>query len=258
MILTFLGTGTSTGVPQLGCNCPVCKSPHRYNNRTRASALLELPGGKILIDTPPDLRAQLLREGVERIDAVLLTHYHADHIFGLDDLRVFPKLLGYALPVYCERSVLAVLQRAYPYVFDPRSSDIPAGAIPKLDLRIIGARRPFEVLGQQGVPIRLLHGRFRVLGFRFGNLAYLTDVSRIPRGSMQLLTGLEVLVLDALRDRPHPTHLSLEESLAVVEQLRPRRTYFTHISHELDHLTTNARLPPEVELAYDGLRVECH
>jgi phosphoribosyl 1,2-cyclic phosphate phosphodiesterase len=216
-----------------------------------------VPAGNILIDTTPDLRSQLLRERVNRVDAVLFTHYHADHIFGLDDLRLFPKSLDHALPVYAEAPVLHVLRRTFRYAFDERAKKIPAGGIPRLDLRRIDARHAFEVLGQPCTPIRLLHGPFRVLGFRFGNLAYCTDVNRIPRRSMRLLQGLDVLVLDALRERPHPTHFSVDESLAAVAQLGPRRTFFTHMAHELDHASTNARLPAGVELAYDGLNVQC-
>ena len=204
-----------------------------------------------------DLRVFLARaKGFDRVDAVLFTHYHADHIFGLDDVRVTYYVLQRALPVYAERPVQSVLRRTFSYAFDERAERIPGGGIPRLEMHSIDARRPFEVLGQECVPIRLLHGRFRVLGFRFGKLAYCTDVNRIPRRSMQLLQGLDVLVLDALRDRPHPTHFSLAESLEIVARLRPRRTYFTHMTHDLDHAATNALLPADVELAYDGLQVQ--
>ena len=257
MKLIFLGTGTSTGVPVIGCHCPVCSSSDPRNKRTRPSVLVQVPGGNILIDTTPEMRVQLLREGIDRVDAVLFTHYHADHIFGLDDVRVMYYVLRRALPVYAERSVQSVLRRTFSYAFDERAERIPGGGIPRLQMQTIDGRRSFELLGQHCVPIRLLHGRFRVLGFRFGNLAYCTDVNRIPKRSIQLLEGLEVLVLDALRDRPHPTHFSLTESLEIVAQLRPRRTYFTHMTHDVDHAATNARLPAGVELAYDGLRVEC-
>jgi phosphoribosyl 1,2-cyclic phosphate phosphodiesterase len=200
---------------------------------------------------------QLLRERISRVDALLLTHYHADHIFGLDDVRVLNLTLGGPLPVYAERSTQAVIKRTFSYAFDHRLSKIPTGGIPQLELITIDARRPFTVLGETCQPIRLLHGRFRVLGFRFGRFAYCTDVNRIPLRSMRLLEELDVLVLDALRDRPHPTHFSLSESLAIVAQLRPRRCLLTHIAHDLDHTETNARLPAGVELAYDGLRLEC-
>lgn len=257
MRMIFLGTGTSTGVPVIGCHCAVCRSSDPRNQRTRPSVLIQSPDGNILIDTTPDMRTQLLREGVDRVDAVLYTHYHADHIFGMDDVRVFYFAIRRPLPVYAERPVQAVLRRAFSYAFEEQSERIAGGAIPRLSLRTIDARRPFEVLGLRCVPIRLLHGRFRVLGFRFGNLAYCTDVNRIPKRSMKLLQGLDVLVLDALRDRTHATHFSLAESLAIVARLQPRRTYFTHMTHDVEHAATNARLPAGVELAYDGLRVEC-
>lgn len=257
MNLIFLGSGTSSGVPVIGCHCAVCTSSDPRNQRTRPSVIVEVPGGKILIDTTPELRMQLLREGVERVDAILFTHYHADHIFGLDDVRVLHHTLGGPMPVFAERSTLAVLKTTFGYAFDRWSHKIPGGGVPKLDLHAIDARRPFDVLASRCEPIRLLHGRFRVLGYRFGNLAYCTDVNRIPERSMRQLEGLDVLVLDALRDRPHPTHFSVAESLEVVRRLRPRRCYLTHIAHELDHAATNSWLPAGVELAYDGLRVEC-
>jgi phosphoribosyl 1,2-cyclic phosphate phosphodiesterase len=257
MTLIFLGTGTSTGVPVIGCHCAVCRSADPRNQRTRPSVLIRTPAGTILIDTTPDMRTQLLREGVDRVDAVLYTHYHADHIFGMDDVRVFYFAIQRPLPVYAERPVQAVLRRAFSYAFDDRAERIAGGAIPRLSLRTIDAHRPFDVLGTRCVPIRLVHGRFRVLGFRFGNVAYCTDVNWIPTRSMKLLQGLDVLVLDALRDRPHATHFSLAESVEIVRRLQPRRTYFTHMTHDLDHAATNARLPTGVELAYDGLRVEC-
>jgi len=241
----------------IGCRCAVCTSSDPRNQRTRPSVVVEVAGGKLLIDTTPELRVQLLRERIERVDAILFTHYHADHIFGLDDVRVLHHVIGGPMPLYADRATLAVLRRTFSYAFDRWSDRIPGGGIPKLDLRMIDSRRAFEVLGERVTPVRLLHGRFRVLGFRIGNLAYCTDVNRIPERGMRQLEGLDVLVLDALRDRPHPTHFSVAESLEVVRRLRPRRCFLTHIAHELDHASTNSRLPPGVELAYDGLRVEC-
>ena len=204
---------------------------------------MQTPRGNIVIDTTPDLRTQLLREKVDRVDALLFTHYHADHVFGLDDVRVLNHRLHGPMPVYAERSVRRVLRNAFAYAFDPRVHKLPSGGIPKLDLRLIDSRREFEVLGEPCVPIRLWHGQFRVLGFRFGDLAYCTDVNRIPERSMRKLLGLDVLILDALRDRPHPTHFSLAESLEAIDRLRPRRCFLTHIAHELDHAETQARLP---------------
>jgi phosphoribosyl 1,2-cyclic phosphate phosphodiesterase len=252
--LVFLGTGTSVGVPMIGCGCEVCTSSNPRNNRTRCALALGLPEGNLLIDTPPDLRFQLLREGLGIVHAVLYTHEHADHLFGLDDLRLFPFFLGHPVPLYCEASVEDRIRRSFDYAF----ADIEhthQGAAPQLVFRRIGLE-PFEVLGARVMPIRLSHGpRFSVLGFRIGNIAYCTDTNGIPEESWPLLSGLDVLILDALRHRPHVTHFSLDEAVSVVERVRPKRAYFTHMSHELDHDATNAALPAGMELAYDGLRI---
>ena len=252
--LVFLGTGTSHGVPVIGCGCPVCTSSDVMNRRSRCSVVLGLPEGNLLIDTAPDLRTQLLRERIGVIHAVLYTHEHADHLFGLDDLRIFAHYLGEDLPVYCDARVEARIRRAFDYAFDPVVRKIPAGGVPRLVFRRIETQ-PFEVLGAEATPVRLRHGRFQVLGFRLGRLAYCTDTNGIPPQSMKLLQGLDVLVLDALRRRPHATHFSLDEAVAVARQLAARRTLFTHICHDLDHRATNAALPPGMELAYDGLRI---
>jgi phosphoribosyl 1,2-cyclic phosphate phosphodiesterase len=213
-----------------------------------------LPQGNLLIDTPPELRVQLVREGIGLIHAVLYTHAHADHLFGLDDLRIFPRYLGHELPVYCEAYVEKTIRRSFGYAFDPATQKYPAGGVPKLVFQRIGAE-PFEVLGARAVPVRLLHGRSGVLGFRFGDVAYCTDVKEIPPESMSLLTGLDVLILDALRREPHVTHMSLGEALDAAARLAPKRTFLTHLSHSLEHEATNAELPPGVDLAYDGLRI---
>ncbi len=252
--LVFLGTGTSHGVPMIGCGCATCTSGNPKNRRTRCSVALGLPEGNLLIDTTPELRLQLLRERIGRIDAVLYTHAHADHLFGLDDVRIFPIYLGHALPIYCREEVEEVIRRAFAYAFDPAVQAFPAGGIPKLEFRRLGDEA-FEVLGARVVPIRLLHGRFRVLGFRIGDVAYCTDTSEIPAESFPLLEGLDVLILDCLRREPHPTHLSLEEALAVARRLAPRRTVFTHMCHRLEHEAISGELPPGVELAYDGMRI---
>lgn len=252
--LILLGTGTSVGVPVLGCGCDVCRGEHPRNQRTRCAVAVGLPAGNLLIDTPPDLRYQLLREGIGLIHSVLMTHEHADHIFGLDDLRLFPFYLGHPVPVYCEPIVEQRIRRSFDYAFqeDPQTH---AGAVPQLDLRPLGTD-PLDVLGARVLPIRLNHGpRFQVLGFRLGDVAYCTDTNDIPPESMARLQSLDVLILDALRPRPHVTHFGLDEAIAVAEQLRPRRTYFTHVSHELDYERTNARLPAGMELAFDGLRI---
>lgn len=252
--LVLLGTGTSVGVPTIGCGCRVCTSQDLRNHRTRCGAVLGLPEGNLLIDTPPDLRLQLLRERIGIVHAVVFTHAHADHIFGLDDLRLMPFFLGHAVPLYCEEFVESRVRTAFDYAF----TDIEQtheGAVPKLEFRPI-TTDPFDVLGVRLIPIRLQHGpRFQVLGFRLGRVAYCTDVSAIPEESWPRLEGLDVLVLGALRLRPHPTHFHLEAALAVVEKLQPRRTLLTHVSHDLDYEETNAALPPGVELAHDGQRL---
>lgn len=252
--MILLGTGTSVGVPSIGCDCDVCQSTDPHNKRTRCSVVLGLPEGNLLIDTAPDLRQQLLREGIGVIHAVAFTHEHADHIFGLDDLRLFQFYLGHALPLYCEESVERRLRHSFDYAFVTREHT-HEGAVPKLTFQRI-ATDPFSVLGARVQPIRLLHGpHFEVLGFRVGNVAYCTDTNHIPGESLSQLEGLDTLILDALRPRPHVTHYSLDEAVAVAEELKPRRALFTHIAHELDHASTNASLPPNMQLAYDGQRV---
>jgi phosphoribosyl 1,2-cyclic phosphate phosphodiesterase len=249
---TFLGTGTSVGVPMLGCDCDVCRSLNPRNHRYRCSVLIRTPNGNLLIDTPPELRLQLLREHVKLIHAVLFTHYHADHLFGLDDVRPFPKYLGEPVPLYCTDETESKIREAFSYAFAPGAELLSAGALPKLVFRRIDTE-PFEVLGQRVLPIPLLHAHFNVLGFRIDDVAYCTDVNHIPEPSWPRLEGLRVLVLDALRPKPHAAHFGLDEALAVIARLKPARAYLTHMSHELEHEATNRRLPPGVELAYDGL-----
>lgn len=252
--LILLGTGTSVGVPVVGCRCAVCTSDDSRNQRTRTGVFVPAPAGNFLIDTSPEIRLQLLREKIDLVHAALFTHAHADHIFGLDDLRIFGHYLEGPVTLYCEEAVEEQLRRAFHYAFAPPFPNDHHFAVPKLQFRRIGTE-PFDILGLPVQPVRLYHGKLPVLGFRLGDVAFCTDVSQIPEDSFPLLEGLDVLILDALRDRPHPTHFSLEESLAVVQRLRPQKTYFTHISHWLDHAETNARLPDDVELAYDGLRI---
>ena len=252
--MILLGTGTSVGVPSIGCGCDVCLSDNPRNNRTRCSIVLGLPQGNLLIDTSPDLRFQLLREGIGIVHAVAYTHEHADHIFGLDDLRLFQFYLDQPLPLYCEPPVEKRLRHSFDYAFTDREQT-HVGAVPRLEFERISTD-PFEVLGARIQPIRLLHGpRFEVLGFRVGNVAYCTDTNQIPEESLALLEGLDVLILDALRHRPHVTHFSVEEAVELATRLRPKQTYFTHISHDLDYEETNAGLPAHMELAYDGQRI---
>ena len=254
--LIFLGTGTSTGVPVLGCDCSVCTSTDPRNSRTRPSVLLALPAGNLLIDTTPEMRIQLLRERIRRVHAIAFTHHHADHLFGLDDARLFPKWIGGPVPVFCEEETEDCIKRVFSYAFREGTENWPAGFVPKIQFVRARPGVPFEVLGQKLMPVRLYHGPFSVLGFRIGNLAYCTDVNRIPDESMSLLEGLDTLILDALRLEPHPTHFSLSEALAVVDRLKPKQTLFTHLSHGFDHESTQAILPAGVKLAYDGLRVD--
>lgn len=252
---TFLGTGTSVGVPMVGCDCEVCRSTNPKNQRYRCSVLIRTPEGNILIDTPPELRLQLLRDQVKLVHAVLFTHYHADHLFGLDDVRPFPKLLGGPVPLYCVEEVEQVIRKAYSYAFRPDAAQLPVGYVPKLTFRRID-QQPFEVLGQRVIPIPLQHAHFDVFGFRIDDVAYCTDVNRIPEPSWPLLEGLRVLVLDALRYKSHPGHFSVQEALDVIAHLKPRKAFLTHMTHELDHEATNRKLPKGVELAYDGLKFE--
>ncbi len=254
--LTFLGTGTSSGVPMIGCDCSVCTSADPRNERTRPSVLLSLPGGNLLIDTTPEMRIQLLREHVRVIHAIAFTHAHADHLFGLDDARQFPRAIGGPVPVYCEHDTEESIRRVFSYAFRPGTEHWPPGFVPKLEFHTVSPGVEFEVLGERVLPVRLEHGKSPVLGFRIAGLAYCTDVSRIPDETWPLLRDLDVLVLDALRFEKHPTHFSLSEALAVVEQLRPRQTYLTHLSHSFDHGATEAQLPGNVVLAHDGLQVE--
>lgn len=252
--LIFLGTGTSVGVPMVGCACETCRSDDPRNQRLRCGLALGLPEGNLLIDTPTDLRTQLLRERLGLIHAVLYTHEHADHLFGLDDLRLFPFYLGHKLPLYCEERVEARIRRSFDYAFETDVDTLHPGAVPQLTIARI-TTAPFRLLGVLVTPIRLRHGRFEVLGFRFGNVAYCTDTNGIPDESWPLLQGLDVLILDALRPRPHATHFSLDEAIDVARRVGAKRTLFTHLSHELEHAATSASLPPGMELAYDGLRI---
>jgi phosphoribosyl 1,2-cyclic phosphate phosphodiesterase len=248
--VTFLGTGTSHGVPVIGCDCVVCTSTDARDNRLRPSIFVEVPGrASILVDMTPDFRQQALRYGVRKIDAVLFTHSHADHILGFDEIRRFNTLQGGAIPAYGNREAWDVLKRSFYYAFDglPRLG----GGVPQVIDR--EADGPFTVNGVRVVPVPVWHGTMPVLGFRFGSFAYVTDCSRIPDDSWPLLEGVETLVMGALRDEPHPTHFTVAEAVEAVARVAPRQAYLTHMTHDLGHEATNARLPRGVELAYDGL-----
>ena len=246
----FLGTGTSIGVPVVGCACATCQSSDPRNNRTRTSVAIGLPNGTLVIDTTPDLRSQLLRERVDRVDALLYTHDHVDHVYGLDDVRPLCFSSGKSLPAYCEERVESRIRKAFDYAFETVA--VPGGGLPKIFFQRLSTE-PFDLLGARVTPLRLKHGVFDVLGFRFGTLAYCTDTNHIPEETWPLLEGLDVLVLDCLRPAPHPTHFSLQESLAVARRIAARRTLFVHMSHDIEHAAISAQLPAGVELAYDGL-----
>jgi phosphoribosyl 1,2-cyclic phosphate phosphodiesterase len=240
----------------IGCDCAVCTSDDPRNQRTRPSVLFSLPGGNLLIDTTPEMRLQLLRERIHQVHAIAFTHHHADHLFGLDDARLFPRWIGGPVPVFCEQQTEDCIRRVFSYAFGPGVENWPAGAVPKLNFVRFEPGVPFETLGAEVLPVRLNHGRFLVAGFRIGPLAYCTDVNHISEASRALLRDLDILVLDALRFDPHPSHFSLAQALEVVQDLKPRRTLLTHLSHTFDHGAVEATLPAGVSLAYDGLTVD--
>jgi len=266
--VTVLGSGTSHGVPFIGCRCAVCQSTDPRDQRTRTSILIDLgpredgaaagTSGQrtdlrdavryILVDTSTDFRQQALTRRIDRVDAILYTHSHADHVCGLDDIRRYNEMQRTVIPCFGSADTLADLRRIFAYIFAPLQ---PGGGVPKIDLFSIGG--VFSLGGVEIVPVPVMHGRLPVLGFRIGTFAYLTDCNQIPEASWPLLTGVKTIVLDALRHRPHSTHFSLGEAIAVVEKLGAERAYFTHISHDLGHAQTCAQLPRGVELAYDGL-----
>ena len=251
LYITVLGSGTSTGVPTIGCECEVCTSTDPRDNRLRPSILIRYAGHGILIDTTPDFRAQALRAPIERIDAILYTHAHADHILGLDDVRPFNYRQRSAIPIYATEDTLGAIGRVFRYAFEKGPAQT---SIPKLKLIPIGTE-PFELFGLTFTPLPVMHGAAEILGFRFGDAAYITDQSDIPEATKRKLRDLDVLFLDALRHKPHPTHSTVAQSLKWIEELKPRRAYFTHICHDLGHARTEASLPEGVHLAYDGLEI---
>jgi phosphoribosyl 1,2-cyclic phosphate phosphodiesterase len=249
MNITFLGTGTSVGVPAVGCECETCLSDDPRDKRLRTSVLIEHNGHHLLIDASTDFRQQALRVGLKKLDAILFTHAHADHCFGLDDARPLMFRHG-AIPVYATDETWQGLRRIYSYVFEPA----PYAGVPRIIPHTIEGR--FELFGLPIEPLVVIHGQLPVSAFRLGEFAYVTDCSRIPDETCDRLQGLDLLVIDALRFKPHPTHLALDQALGYIERLRPRRALLTHISHDIRHAATSDQLPAGVEIAYDGLSVE--
>lgn len=257
MRLTFLGTGTSFGIPVIGCGCATCTSDDPRDRRTRHGALLELPDGCLLVDTPPELRLQLVREGVSRVDALWLTHTHADHLHGIDDVRVFTARRRRSLPAYASERHFADLLRRFDYVFDPSIQAHEGTTKPEVSLQPLRAGEPVEILGERFVPLSVPHGHMSVLGFRVGPLGYVTDGKRLPPAAMEALEGVRVLVLNALWfGDPHPTHFNVEEAVAAAAAVGAERTLLVHLTHRVRHRELEERLPPGVEPAYDGLSVD--
>jgi len=250
--LTFLGTGTSAGIPMIGCHCEVCTSPDPHDKRTRPSVLISCGNTRVLIDTTPELRLQCVANGVDFVHAVVFTHAHADHIMGLDDVRRFNAIKQGPLDVWADERTHRSLQSCFGYAFQTPSPDLKVFR-PHLEPQLIEGA--FEIGEMTWTPVPLLHGNAPVLGFRVGHLAYCTDVSRIPEESFELLKDLDVLVLDALQHKPHSTHFSIDQAIEASQRIGAKQTYFTHIAHAVMHATVDAELPSGISLAYDGLRV---
>jgi phosphoribosyl 1,2-cyclic phosphate phosphodiesterase len=255
--LVFLGTGTSFGIPQIGCGCAVCRSTDPRDKRNRSGAVVRSGGATILIDTPPELRLAMLAAEIGSVDAVLYTHDHADHVDGIDDLRALSGKGRGQLPVYGPADALRRLRQRFDYVFDPHAKPIPGSSRPDVTTTALEPGVATVIAGVPVLPLEFSHGPSTVLGFRFGPLAYLTDVLAVPARDREALRGLDVLVLNALFHRPHPTHLSVPEAVETAQAIGARRTYLTHLTHETGHAALLAELPPGIEPAYDGLVVDC-
>lgn len=255
--LVFLGTGTSFGVPQIGCSCQVCRSADPRDKRTRCGAVVEMASGtRLLIDTPPELRLQLVAAGVATVDAVLFTHEHADHIHGIDDLRSITLRRETPLALYGEAPTLETLTRRFPYIFDVAFRPLPGTTRPEGTLLPITAGVPFDVSGTRVLPIAVPHGRTSVVGFRIGDLAYITDAKTLPDAALAAVRDVQVLVLNALLRKPHPTHMSVAEAVEMAQRVGAARTYLTHLTHDTLHAELAAELPPGIFPAHDGLVVE--
>ena len=257
MRLRFLGTGTSFGVPVIGCRCAVCHSADPRDRRTRHGALLEDGGRRLLVDTPPELRLQLVAAGVRDVDAVFYTHTHADHVHGVDDLRVFSERTGRPLDVWAHEQDAAVLASRFAYVFDPSIRPVEGTSKPEAELHYYRSYEPLSVAGFELLPLPVPHGFAKVHGFRCGGLGYVTDAKRLPPQTEEALRGVRLLVLNALWfDTPHPTHFSVEEACETAARLGAERTFLTHLSHRTSAAELDQRLPPGIFAAYDGLAVE--
>jgi len=256
MRLTFLGTGTSFGVPQIGCDCAVCHSTDPRDKRTRSGAVLQAAGATLLIDTPPELRLQLITAGLSHVDAVVYTHEHADHVNGIDDLRIFSVRQRKPLPLFGPPETLERVRSSFNYIFDDSVHPYEGTSKPRLTLHPVTPGEPISIAGVDTLPLAFQHGHLRVLGYRFTNLAYITDIKVIPPAEREQLRGLDVLVLNALWWRPHPTHLSISEAITTARELGARRTYLTHLTHETGHSELARSLPEGIFPAYDGLTVE--
>ncbi|MCF6148939.1 MAG: MBL fold metallo-hydrolase [Candidatus Kuenenia sp.] len=252
MEITFLGTGTSHGVPMIACHCNVCTSDNPKNKRMRTSVLVCENDYNILIDATPEMRLQCIKNNITRLDAVLITHTHADHIFGLDDLRRFNIVQRKDIPIYGTSDTLEGIKRIFAYAFNVRTEK--DGYLPRFSLNVINGN--LKVGDLSIIPVDAIHGNGAVTGYRFERFAYITDVSEIPHHSLAKLMNLDVLVLGALRYRPHAKHFNIDQALDIVSKIRPKMTYFTHICHEIEHEATNDTLPENVELAYDGLNIK--
>ena len=253
--MVIMGTGTSIGVPVVGCRCSVCMSDNPRNRRMRSGVLIRAPHGEMIIDAGPELRLQLVRERATLIRAAIFTHGHADHIMGIDDLRIFGFQLDDSVPLYCEEAVEEQIRQSFSYAFSDPSTHAHKYAAPRLRFERITEGQDFSLLGLDIRTVRLKHGELPILGFRIGNVAFCTDVSTIPADSREQLRNLDVLVLNTLRHKPHPTHLHLDAALNLIRQLQPRQAYLTHMSHELDYDELLKELPPNVAPAFDGLRI---
>ncbi|MCC7107196.1 MAG: MBL fold metallo-hydrolase [Chloroflexi bacterium] len=251
MRVILLGTGTSHGVPVIGCNCSVCTSPDQRNRRTRSSCAVQLNGATILLDTATELRLQALASGIHRVDTILYTHFHADHVSGIDDVKAFNTVLRGPVPCYGNASTYESLQQRYDFAL----AGTPwIGASPHLAYTVMD--EPFELFGAPVTPVVLQHGRIESHGWRIGDMAYLTDTNGIPPASMELLRGLDLMIVDGLRFKPHPTHFTISQAIAVIQELKPRKALLTHLTHDVEFSSTTASLPPDIGLAYDGLVID--